>query len=315
MVDIFDEHYILAYDIKENEPFRQSSFQNTIENLSNSPQESQQASQNSSLTGLNEQVPHDNQNMPSSNENDEERIGQSNGEFTSISKNKNSHKKRKIMIDPNGATTNYQTNGTNSSAMKKKNSRRENKINSAGAGCLGEIYTYHYKKCKKYGYELKRPNFQHLFCGNILYHEQFLNARIYQILRHENPQNDKIIKKMVLEKKDNEFVREINLTFKYIYEKYIEEKSNNNMPIDENKEIGIRTLKQVVEERKEELEELEKKGIATQEELEKLADFEHNSKKFFEELKNIKKRSNSKTPKFQFEVVSYIENYPEFDNN
>ena len=124
MVDIFDEHYILAYDIKENEPFRQSSFQNTIENLSNSPQESQQASQNSSLTGLNEQVPHDNQNMPSRYENDEERIGQSNGEFTSISKNKNSHKKRKIMIDPNGATTNYQTNGTNSSAMKKKNSRR-----------------------------------------------------------------------------------------------------------------------------------------------------------------------------------------------
>ena len=315
MVDIFDEHYILAYDIKENEPFRQRSFENTIENLSNSPQDSPQASQNSSLTGLNEQVPHDSQNTPSRNENEEERIGQSNGEVTSISKNKNSHKKRKIMIDPNGATTNYQTNGTNSTAMKKKNSRRENKINSAGAGCFGEIYAYLYNMCIIHGYELKRPNFQHLFCGNILYHEQFLNARIYQILRHENPQNDKIIKKMVLEKKDNEFVREINLTFKYIYEKYIEEKSDNGMPIDENKEIGIRTLKQVVEERKEELEELEKKGIATQEELEKLADFEHNSKKFFEELKNIKKRSNSKTPKFQFEVVSYIENYPEFDNN
>ena len=117
---------------------------------------------------------------------------------------------------------------------------------------------------------------------------------------------------MVLEKKDNEFVREINLTFKYIYEKYIEEKSDNGMPIDENKEIGIRTLKQVVKERREQL---EKKGIATQEEIEKLADFELNSKNFFKELKNIKKRSNSKTPKFQFEVVSYIENYPELDNN
>jgi hypothetical protein len=312
MVDIFDEHYILAYDIKENEPFRQSSFQNTIENLSNSPQDSSQASQNSSLTGLNEQVPLDSQNMPSSNENDEERIGQSNREVTSISKNKNSHKKRKIMIDPNGATTNYQTNGTNSTAMKKKNSRRENKINSAGAGCFGEIYTYLYNMCIINGFELKRPNFQHLFCGNILYHEQFLKARIYQILRHEIPENDQIIRAMVLEKKNNEFIHIINLTFKYIYEKYIEEKSDNGMPIDENEEIGIRTLKQVVEERREQL---EKKGIATQEELEKLADFELNSKNFFEELKNIKKRSNSKTPKFQFEVVSYIENYPELDNN
>jgi hypothetical protein len=312
MVDIFDEHYILAYDIKENEPFRQSSFQNTIENLSNSPQDSPQASQNSSLTGLNEQVPLDSQNMPSSNENDEERIGQSNREVTSISKNKNSHKKRKIMIDPNGATTNYQTNGTNSTAMKKKNSRRENKINSAGAGCFGEIYTYLYNMCIINGFELKRPNFQHLFCGNILYHEQFLKARIYQILRHEIPENDQIIRAMVLEKKNNEFIHIINLTFKYIYEKYIEEKSDNGMPIDENEEIGIRTLKQVVEERREQL---EKKGIATQEELEKLADFELNSKNFFEELKNIKKRSNSKTPKFQFEVVSYIENYPELDNN
>ena len=312
MVDIFDEHYILAYDIKENEPFRQSSFQNTIENLSNSPQDSPQASQNSSLTGLNEQVPLDSQNMPSSNENDEERIGQSNREVTSISKNKNSHKKRKIMIDPNGATTNYQTNGTNSTAMKKKNSRRENKINSAGAGCFGEIYTYLYNMCIINGFELKRPNFQHLFCGNILYHEQFLKARIYQILRHEIPENDQIIRAMVLEKKNNEFIHIINLTFKYIYEKYIEEKSDNGMPIDENEEIGIRTLKQVVEERREQL---EKKGIATQEELEKLDDFEFNSKNFFEELKNIKKRSNSKTPKFQFEVVSYIENYPELDNN
>ena len=312
MVDIFDEHYILAYDIKENEPFRQRSFENTIENLSNSPQDSPQASQNSSLTGLNEQVPLDSQNMPSSNENDEERIGQSNREVTSISKNKNSHKKRKIMIDPNGATTNYQTNGTNSTAMKKKNSRRENKINSAGAGCFGEIYTYLYNMCIINGFELKRPNFQHLFCGNILYHEQFLKARIYQILRHEIPENDQIIRAMVLEKKNNEFIHIINLTFKYIYEKYIEEKSDNGMPIDENEEIGIRTLKQVVEERREQL---EKKGIATQEELEKLSDFELNSKNFFEELKNIKKRSNSKTPKFQFEVVSYIENYPELDNN
>ena len=312
MVDIFDEHYILVYDINENEPFRQSSFQNTIENLSNSPQDSPQASQNSSLTGLNEQVPHDSQNMPSSNENDEERIGQSNGEVTSISKNKNSHKKRKIIIDQIGSTTNYQTNGTNSTEVKKKNSRRENKINSAGAGCFGEIYAYLYNMCIIHGYELKRPNFQHLFCGNILYHEQFLKARIYQILRHEIPENDQIIRAMILEKKNNEFIYIINLTFQYIYEKYIEEKSDNAMPINENEELGIKTLKQVVEERREQL---EKKGIATQEELEKLADFEFNSKNFFEELKNIKKRSNSKTPKFQFEVVSYIESYPELDNN
>ena len=84
------------------------------------------------------------------------------------------------MINPNGANTNYQTNGTNSTAMKKKNSHRENKINCAGAGCLGEVYTYYYNKCKKYCYELKLPNFQHLFCGNILYHEQFLNDRIHK---------------------------------------------------------------------------------------------------------------------------------------
>ena len=310
MVDIFYENYQLAVDDDddENEPVKQSSFKKTIDNLSNS----QRASQNSSLTGLREPIPHNNQNMPSRQENDEEKIEQGNRNVSSISKNKNPINKRKIIIDPNENTTNYQTNGTKSTTKKKKNSRRENKINSAGAGCLGEIYTLLYNICVIYGYNLKRPNFQHLFGGNILYHEQFLKARIYQIFRHECPENDQIIKAMVLEKKDNEFIYIINLTFQYIYQKYKEEKSDNGLPIDENEEIGIRTLKQVVEERRETL---EKKGKATQEEIEKINEFEINSKNFFLELGKINKRNNCKEPKFQFEIVSYIENYPELDNN
>ena len=307
MVDIFYEYFQLAID---NKPVKQNSFEKTIENLSNNPQ----ASQNSSLTGLREQIPQYIQNMPLNEENDEEKIDQANRKVASISKNKNYHKKGKIIIDPNGETTNYQTDGTNSTTKTYKNSRREHKINSAGAGCLGEIYTYLYNMCVIYGYKLKRPNFQHLFCGNILYHEQFLNARIYQILRHDCPENDQIIQAMALEIMDNKFMYIINLTFKFIYQKYIEEKNDNSMPIDENEEIGIRTLKQVVEER---IEALEKNGMATEEKIEEIREFENNSKNFFVELEKVekKKRKNCKQPKFQFEAVSYIENYPELDNN
>jgi len=300
MVDIFYEYFQLAID---NKPVKQNSFEKTIENLSNNPQ----ASQNSSLTGLREQIPQYIQNMPLNEENDEEKIDQANRKVASISKNKNYHKKGKIIIDPNGETTNYQTDGTNSTTKTYKNSRREHKINSAGAGCLGEIYTYLYNMCVIYGYKLKRPNFQHLFCGNILYHQQFTKAKIYQIFRHNCPQNDQVINIMVAQN-NQDFNYTINLTFEFIYKKYIEEKKDNDICIDENEENeekGIRNLKQVVKERREAL---ENKENSTKEEFEKLEEFELNSKNFFKELGKIKKRDNSQEPKFHFEVVPYIEN-------
>ena len=300
------EYYKLAYLGEENESAIQNIFEEKIEEYTNGLEDPL----NSFLTGLREQISQDNQGLPSSKENDEdeEKIAQSNIQVTLISKNKNSHKNKKIMLDLNGTTTNYQSNGTKSNSMKKKKSRREHRINSAGAGCLNEIHKYLNNICGKYSLELEHPNFQNLFCGNIKYHLQFIHAKIYQIFIHNRPKNDKVISKMVKEIKNKKFNYIINLTFDFIYKKYIEEKNDNDMLIDENeknKEIGIRTLKQVVEERKKAL---EKKEIVTEEDIEKIDDFEFNSKNFFVELKNIEMRENCQEPKFHFEVIPYIEN-------
>ena len=301
-MDQYDEYFQLACLEEENESVEQK-FEETIEQNINDPKDPL----NSSLTRLNEQIPDDNQDLPSSKENNEEKINQSNELVTSISKNKKSHKDEKTIIDLNGAKTNYQTNGTKSTGKKKKKSRRENRINSAGAGCLGEIYNYLNKICEQYNLVLKRPNFQNAFCGNILYHEQFIKARIYQIFMHNYPQNEQVINNMI-EHKNQDFNYTINLTFEFIYKKYIEEKKDNEICIDENEENeerGIRNLKQVVKERRETL---EKKEIVTEEDFEEIENFELNSKNFFEELKKIKKKKNCKETKFHFKKISYIEN-------
>ena len=296
----FYGNYQLAYEDEDSESFNRKVYEEAIKLSKNGPEDPQ----NSSLTGLDEQIPDDSQDLPSNKEMDEERINQSNKQVLSISKNKNSHKGKKTIIDLNEAKTNYQTKGTKSTGKKKKNSRRENKINSGGGGCLGEIHRYLNNICKKYNLELIQPNFQHLFCGNILYHQQFIKAKIYQIFRHNCPKNDQVISKMV-EQNNQDFNYTINLTFEFIYKKYIEEKKDNDICIDENEEKGIRNLKQVVKERREAL---ENKENSTKEEFEKLEEFELNSKNFFKELGKIKKRDNSQEPKFHFEVVPYIEN-------
>lgn len=302
-MDQFNEHFQLPSEEEENESVNLKECKEGIALYINSID----YPQNSSLTGLNEQFTDDNQGLPSNKENDEEKINQSNEQVTSISKNKNSHIGKKTIIDLNGAKTKYQTNETKSTGKKKKNSRRENKINSAGAGCLGEIHKYLNYICGQYNLDLIRPNFQHLFGGNILYHQQFIKARIYQIFSHNNRENHQVINEVINQKNKN-FNYTINLTFEYIYKKYIEEKEENEMSIDENEENeekGIRNLKQVVKERREAL---EKKKIFSKEEFEKIEDFEYNSKNFFIELKKIKKRINCQEPKFHFEVDPYIEN-------
>lgn len=303
----FNEYFQLAYDDEEIRSIYQNKrfFKEVERQYLNYPE----ASQNSALTGLDEQIPHDNQGTPSNKENDEEKVDQSKKQAASISKNNNSHKGKKTRVNPSEETTNYKTEGTDSSSAEP---RREHKINSAGAACLHEIHRLLNNDCKKYGFELEAPNFQHLFCGNILYHKQFIKAKIYQILRHESAHNDQVIHAMVKEKNDMDFIYKINLTFEFMYKKYIEEKKDNNLSIDENEEIGIRTLKEVVEER---IKKLEKKGTLTKEKIQKIKDFELNSKNFFKELNKINTRSNCKEPKFHFEVVSYIENYPESDDD
>ena len=69
---------------------------------------------------MDEQIPDDNQGLPSNKEMDEERISQSNEQVISISKNKNSHKGEKTIIDLNEAKTNYQTKGINLPGRRKK---------------------------------------------------------------------------------------------------------------------------------------------------------------------------------------------------
>ena len=85
------------------------------------------------------------------------------------------------------------------------------------------------------------------FCGNYKTHLQFMSAKIYQILRHENSYNDKVIRDMIQDVKDEEFIHIINRSFEFICKKIAEEKIGNVICIEENEDIGIKVLKQIEE--------------------------------------------------------------------
>lgn len=305
----FNENFTTSNEYEENESESQGSFMKAIEQFSNSPE----ASQNSFfVTGTAESFPQlDEQSQSLNQENDEENINNFNEEITSMAKNNNTHRSKTNIVNQNENQTNYQSNGLISTDVSTKKPRNDNLLNSAGSSCLFQIYVLLNQICEKYKLSLKRPNFQKLFCNNNNYHLQFINAKIYQIFIHNCPYNEEIIRRIVKEFKDKVFINIVNRTFEFIYKKYIEEETDNIICLNENNiNIEIKTLSQVVNERKAKMKYNE--YLSEDKIVEKISTFEEISKNFLIEIKGGGKlipRKNAKPPKFKFKILSYIENY------
>lgn len=277
-----------------------------------------QSLQKPSLTELEEQK------IPL-NENEEEKIENSH-DIISIKKNMNFQKPTMINLYPLEVSTNSQTNEKKFIDIKKainpKNFRLDNTLNSAGSSCLGSIYFLLHERCKAYDFKLKRPNFENLFSKNILYHQQFISLKIKQIFIYQLPENKEVIRKMIEEKKDDVFEFIVDCTFEFIYKKYLgninknEENDEHIIPIDENnddfntqiwidKNIQIKTLNDIIKEKKDKMKKpSKKKKQLTEQEIEmKINYFKEISINFIKIVKGegkLKKR-NPKQPDFKFE--------------
>lgn len=299
----FNENFTTAFDNMENEIDDQSFTGNEIDQYSNRPE----ASENISFTELLK-----NENLDQSHvineENEAEKLENIGDEISFVAKNKDTHNEKRNMIPQNLGKSNYLSNGLLQTVSTTKKSRNEHLINSAGASGLNEIYESLKKICQKYNLNLKKPNFQKLFCGNSKYHLQFIEAKIYQILIHNCPENEKIIRDMVEKFKDEVFIYIIKCPFEFIYKKYIEEQNDDIIPLNENNiNIEIKTLTEVVKKKKIEM---VIQGLTEEEINEKIIAFEKISKNFLNEIHGngkFKSRKNAKTPKFAFKILSYIE--------
>lgn len=83
--------------------------------------------------------------------------------------------------------------------------------------------------------ELIQPNIGKQFRGSVKTHNNFINAKIYQILCYKKIANKNTIITMINEKKDEFFGYIVNCNFKYIHEIYTKDKNSNTIPLDEMK--------------------------------------------------------------------------------
>lgn len=299
----FNKKFPIACQDEEQEVANHCQIKEEMEQFSDNPEVSHNPS---ALTGLAEQNQENGEKQPLENHNSDEIIEPSNKQVSSITRNRNTPKKKRFAIDPEYETTNYKTNEKKTKGEVIKKPRRENKINHYGSACLREIVELLNKICEKYRLRLKSPNFQKLFSKNYLYHKQFMEAKIYQILIKILHENKEVIDKIVFEIGDLELIYILNLTFEFICKYFSEEKIDNDILIDEKKDIAIKALEAIAEQI---IEEMKIKGGFTKEEINEKKDaFKICSQEFFKEFAKKNKRK-PKNPEFQFDELPYIEKY------
>ena len=180
------------------------------------------------------------------------------------------------------------------------------------------IFNAAQKRCDIYKLSLNKNDIKRKQFGfNTIHYNNFINAKLYQILGYEDEHNQEVIKTMCEEKKDEAFIFLMSCTFEYQYNKYIN--GDTIIHLDEN-EISLTPFEEVVEKKRTKLIKKKEGGkegsplaIEDYEDIDKeINDFIYYSKNFLKDIQGegeLIKRKPKNTLFCTYEEIDLFEKY------
>ena len=183
---------------------------------------------------------------------------------------------------------------------------------------MENVFNTAQKRCEINGLKLNKNDIKkNQFGWNIIHFNNFISAKIYQILGYQDEHNKEVIKKMCEEIEDEVFIFLMSCTFEYQYNKYIN--GDNIIHLDES-QISLTPFEEVIKEKKIKLinKKIKKKGgqPLIKEELDdiekEINDFREYSKNFLKDIKGegkLKKRKPENLSLCTYEKIDLFEDY------